>query len=144
MKLNRNTKKIKTASFGNIQSKSRVEKFFSNQKVIAFLALAFLIFLSFPLAKSQSRRLVADKEIKEMRLKIAEFEKENEELMELVDYISSPQAAENQGRMSLNLKKPGEAVIIIDRAEAQDLETESSEKKDESNSWKLWWSYFFK
>lgn len=143
MNLNRNTKKIKTASFGNEQTKSRLEKFFSNQKVIAFFALAFLIFLSFPLAKSYSRRMVAEKEIEEMRAKIDQFKTENKELLDLVDYISSPEAAEVQGRQSLNLKKPGEAVIVIDRGEENQEEKEFSEKAAELNPWKLWWSYFF-
>lgn len=144
MNLKRKTKKVKTASFGNHESRNVIERFFSDQKVIAFLALSFLILLSFPLAKTHSRRMMAEREIREMRSKIAEFENENKELTELIDYISSPQAAESQGRLSLNLKKPGEAVVVIERDGVSNEEQEELESASEQSPWKLWWSYFFK
>lgn len=118
-------------------------RFFSSQKFIAFLALGFLILLAFPLAKSYSRRLVAEKEIEEMRLKIAEYEKNNQELHEFLDYLSSPQAAEDQARSSLNLKKPGEAVVIIQKDELEPIENSNLTLTASSSALKLWWNYFF-
>lgn len=118
-------------------------RFFSSQKFIAFLALVFLVFLAFPLAKSYSRRLVAEKEIEAMRLKIAEYEKNNQELHEFLDYLSSPQAAEDQARSSLNLKKPGEAVVIIEKKEVEPIGTSNASQSASSSALKLWWDYFF-
>lgn len=118
-------------------------RFFSSQKFIAFLALVFLIFLAFPLAKSYSRRLVAEKEIEAMRLKIAEYEKNNQDLHDFLDYLSSPQAAEDQARSSLNLKRPGEAVVIIEKKEAEPIGTYNSNQSASSSALKLWWNYFF-
>ncbi|MBN2854034.1 septum formation initiator family protein [Patescibacteria group bacterium] len=118
-------------------------RFFSSQKFIAFLALVFLILLAFPLAKSYSRRLVAEKEIEAMRLKIAEYEKNNQELKEFLDYLSSPQAAEDQARSSLNLKKPGEAVVIIQKEEISPVENSNQISTASSSALKLWWNYFF-
>ena len=118
-------------------------RFFSSQKFIAFLALIFLILLAFPLAKSYSRRLVAEKEIEAMRLKISEYEKDNQELHEFLDYLSSPQAAEDQARSSLNLKKPGEAVVIIQKEEVELLENSNENSSASSSALKLWWNYFF-
>ena len=143
MILDKQTKKTKVTPFNTHEPKNVIERFFSNQKVIAVLALAFLIFLLFPLTKSYSRRLVAEKEIKEMKSRIAKFENDNKELVELLDYLSSPQAAEDQGRMSLNLKKQGEAMVIIDRKEISELERKILEEESNSNAWKLWWNYFF-
>jgi len=118
-------------------------RFFSSQKFIAFLALVFLILLAFPLAKSYSRRLVAEKEIEAMRLKISEYEKNNQELHEFLDYLASPQAAEDQARSSLNLKKPGEAVVIIQKEEIEQLGNSSLNSSASSSALKLWWNYFF-
>ena len=125
------------------ESQSAWLRFFSSQKFIAFLALVFLILLAFPLAKSYSRRLVAEKEIEAMRLKIAEYEKNNQELHEFLDYLSSPQAAEDQARSSLNLKKPGEAVVIIQKEEIETLTDSHSSQSASSSALKLWWNYFF-
>lgn len=126
------------------EEKSAWLKFFSSQKFIAFLALIFLILLSVPLAKSYSRRLVADKEIEAMREKIAEYEKTNKELQEVLDYISSPQAAEDQARSSLNLKKEGEGVVIIQKIENENNFGSAENSSASSSAFNLWWSYFFK
>ena len=124
-------------------SQSAFLRFFSSQKFIAFLALIFLILLAFPLAKSYSRRLVAEREIEAMRLKIAEYEKNNQELHEFLDYLSSSQAAEDQARSSLNLKMPGEAVVIIQKEEPKTIESPNQNHSASSSALKLWWNYFF-
>lgn len=124
-------------------TKSAWLRFFSSQKFVALLAISFLILLSFPLAKSYSKRLVVEKEIDALRLEIDKYEKSNQELYEILDYISSPQAAEDQGRTAFNLKKDGEGVVLIDRT---DVKSEADLKKEELASlsnWKLWWLYFF-
>ncbi len=126
------------------EDKSAYLKFFSSQKFIAFLALIFLVLLSFPLAKSYSRRLVADKEIEAMRDKIAEYEKTNQELQELLNFTYSEESIEDYARSSLNLKKPDEGVVIIQKnEEVNNLEKEENLSTSSSNL-SLWFSYFFK
>lgn len=118
-------------------------RFFSSQKFVALLAISFLILLSFPLAKSYSKRLVVEKEIDALRLEIDKYEKSNQELYEMLDYISSPQAAEDQGRMTLNLKKDGEGVVLIERSDVKSEEDLKKEELAKFSNWKLWWLYFF-
>lgn len=118
-------------------------RLFSNQKFIALIALGILILLFFPLAKSYSRRLVVEKEIAEMKNKIAEYEKESNELQDFLNYLSSPEAAEEQARLSLNMKKPGEGVVVIEMInKTSDLEDKNTDLKNEKNI-KKWLNYFF-
>ncbi len=118
-------------------------RLFSNQKFIALIALGILILLFFPLAKSYSRRLVVEKEIAEMKNKIAEYEKESNELQDFLNYLSSPEAAEEQARLSLNMKKPGEGVVVIETInKTSDLESKNTDLKNEKNI-KKWLNYFF-
>lgn len=143
MSLKNKIKRSSSSALNIHETQSAWLRFFSSQKFIAFLALIFLILLAFPLAKSYSRRLVAEKEIETMRLKIAEYEKNNQELHEFLDYLSSPQAAEDQARSSLNLKKPGEAVVIIEKQEVEPVGISNTDQSTSSSALKLWWNYFF-
>lgn len=144
MNSNKQMKRTKSINLQNEPANCFWKRVFYSQEFIAIIALGFLILLFFPLAKSYTRRLVAGKEINEMRDKISEVEKVNKELSELIDYSLSLQAAEEHARMSNNLKSNGEGVIIIQK----DLDTKAIEAKEtelkNKSPWKLWWSYFFK
>ncbi len=117
-------------------------RLFSSQRFVAIVALAFLVLLSFPLAKSYSRKVLVDKEIEDMKQQVEKFQNENREMKEMLEYLSSKESAEEQARLNLNLKKPGEAVVIV---ETSNKETENSDViEDEScSNLKKWWRYFF-
>ncbi len=144
MNSNKQMKRTKSINLQTEAANSFWKKVFYSQEFIAVIALTFLILILFPLAKSYSRRLVADKEISEMRDKIIEVEKVNKELAELIEYSQSLQAAEEHARMSSNLKNNGEGVIIIQKNLENDAATEEDVELENSNHFKLWWSYFFK
>ncbi len=131
------------SGYDNYEKQNFFIRLLSNQKFIAFIAFVFLVSLAFPLAKSYSKRMVAEKEIDEMRNRIAKFEKDNQELNELLEYLSSPQAAEEKGRLSLNLKKPGEGVIVIDKEDYEINASSNRQHDDKAKGVKLWWAYFF-
>lgn len=119
-------------------------RLFSNQKIVALLILSFTILLLFPLAKSYSQRKVIEKEINELKAESEKYQQGNEELNEFLSYINSNQAVEEQARTSLNLKKSGEGVIIIEELseEEKDAIVKQNEENQKSNFQK-WFSYFF-
>lgn len=117
-------------------------RLFSSQRFVAIVALAFLVLLSFPLAKSYSRRVLVDKEIADMKNKVSEFEQENKEMKELLEYLSSKESAEEQARLNLNLKKPGEAVVIVEPLITSE-ENSIKEEEEPCSNFKKWWRYFF-
>ena len=118
-------------------------RLFRSQRFIAIIALLLLVLIIFPLARAYSRRLVVEKEISDMKSQIAEFEKENQELKEFFSYLSSPASVEEQARLNLNLKKPGEAVIVVEKSEIALGQEKIAEENASSSNFKKWWKYFF-
>jgi len=135
---------FKAAPLGIHEQKSYLARLVSSQRFIAIIALAFLVLLAFPLARSYSRKMVVEKEIADMQAQIAEFEKENEEMKEFLTYLSSEQSAEEQARLNLNLKKPGEAVVIVETAKDNEDSQGENAETESSSGWEKWWNYFFK
>ncbi|MDA3802391.1 MAG: septum formation initiator family protein [Patescibacteria group bacterium] len=119
-------------------------RLFSNQKIVALLILAVIILLLFPLAKSYSQRKIIEKEISQLQEEIDKYEQDNEELKEFLSYIDSNQAVEKQARTSLNLKKTGEGVIVIEEPGYEE-EKEMVEKlrQSQEGNFKKWLRYFF-
>ncbi|PIR12715.1 hypothetical protein COV49_04510 [Candidatus Falkowbacteria bacterium CG11_big_fil_rev_8_21_14_0_20_39_10] len=117
-----------------------------NPKFLAFLGLLIIVLISIPLAKKVSKRYVIDEEIKGLETEIQELGEKNKDLKEFITYLESDQFLEEQARLNLNLKKPGEEVVVIQEnldqgAEAENLAL-SEGKKNRSNPEK-WLAYFF-
>jgi len=120
-------------------------RLFSNQKTVALLILGATILLLFPLAKSYSQRKVIELEIYKMQEKIDEYEKNNEELQDLLSYInSSDDSIEEQARANLNMKKAGEGVIVIEELSEEEKQLKQREEfENKKSNFKKWLNYFF-
>lgn len=114
----------------------------SSQRFVAIVALAFLVLMSFPLAKSYSRKVLVDKEIATMQSQVEKFQHENKEMKEMLEYLSSKESAEAQARLNLNLKKPGEAVVVVEPI-IKDEENIRLAEEEACSNLKKWWQYFF-
>jgi len=133
---------LKAAPLGIHEPENFFIRLFSSQRFLALVALAFLVLLSFPLVKAYSRKVLVDKEISDMKDKVEKFERENKEMKELLEYLSSKESAEEQARLNLNLKKPGEAVVIVEPL-IKNEESVALEKEEACSNFKKWWRYFF-
>ena len=118
-------------------------RLFSSQRFLAILALGFLIMILFPLAKTYTQKKILETEINEVQREIASFEKNNQELREMIDYLQSEQSLEEQARLNLNLKKPGEQVIVIDNSQKLASLAVEATPLDSSSNFNKWWRYFF-
>jgi cell division protein FtsB len=114
-----------------------------SQRFLAIIALAFLLLISFPLARTYSRRLVVEKEISDMKSQIAEFQKNNQEMQEFLGYLATPASVEEQARLNYNLKKPGEGVVVIEKPELASGQTVAGTSQASSSNFAKWWRYFF-
>ena len=79
-------------------------------------------------------------------------------MADLMDYFKKESYLEKEARLKLNLRKPGEKVVIISDDQSQDIDInqesiqenidsnssniDSLQQKQESNFWK-WWEHFF-
>jgi len=139
-------KKIKPRSFiaGSESELHGLSRYFSGQRFLLLIVLLFLAAISWPLIKTYSQRRLVEKEITDIQARISEFEDKGQELQALADYLSSGQSLEEQARLNLNLKKPGEAVIIFDnnQKELASLNTPATTTV-KINNFRKWWLYFF-
>lgn len=118
-------------------------RFFSSQRFLALIGLVFLLLIVLPLAKVHTQKRLVEREIADVQAQIAEYEQKNQELEQMITYLQSDQSLEEQARVNLNLKKPGESVVVIERAaSATAVSVENKNAIPESNLAK-WRHYFF-
>lgn len=118
-------------------------RLFSSQRFLAIVGLVFLLLIVFPLAKTYTQRRLVEQEIEDVQKEIREFESSNKELKEMITYLESDQSLEEQARLNLNLKKPGEKVIVIDSSKIVSSTEDINKTTVSGNNFDKWWSYFF-
>ncbi|MFA5359645.1 MAG: septum formation initiator family protein [Patescibacteria group bacterium] len=97
----------------NRRKNNYFEKIFFNQKFLALLGLIIIILISFPFVKNTLKQYRINKEIGELKQEISDLQNKNVDLKNFVSYLESDQFAEEQARLNLGLKKPGEEVMVI-------------------------------
>ncbi len=115
----------------------------ASQRFLAIIGLVFLVAITLPLARTYNQRRLVEKEIAEVEAQIQQFEEQTGQLGELLGYLQSEQSLEEQARQSLNLKKPGEVVVVIENQNAA-LEAAAVNKAGSDDLGLVkWWRYFF-
>lgn len=119
-------------------------RFLSSQRFLAIIGLVFLILIALPLARTYSQKKVLEKELTDLRLEIDRYEKESSDLEEVIKYLNSDQSLESQARLNLNLKKPEETVVVIEKNNNQETQSELElNRLEKKNNLQNWWQYFF-
>ena len=90
-----------------------ISRLFFNHKFLALLGLSLIILISIPLAKNISQRYRVNREIRELEKEINQLENKNIDFKKFITYLESNQFIEEQARLKLGLKKPGEEVAVI-------------------------------
>lgn len=103
----------------NRRKNNYFEKIFFNQKFLSLLGLAAIILISFPLAKNTLKQYRINQEISGLKKEISGLQNKNADLKNFVAYLESDQFAEEQARLNLGLKKPGEELTVIKPAAGQ-------------------------
>ena len=115
----------------------------SSQRFLAIIGLIFLLIIIIPLAKTFSQRRLIEKEIEDVKQEISDYESKNQELQEIITYLESDQSLEEQARLNLNLKKPGETVIVVEEDKNLKKELNLPENSQATSHFSKWWQYFF-
>jgi len=90
-------------------------------------------------------RYQVKKDLDRLDTEIANFNKQKEDLNNLLDYYKNESNLENEARVRLNLKKEGENVVIILPTATSTESDKISSQRDIENmpNYKQWWYYFF-
>ncbi len=140
--------KIKPRSFA-VGNTRKEENFFYrlivNQRFLAMIGLIILVLITLPLAKNYSQKKIIEQELADLEANISKFENEAVELQEMIKYLESEQSLETQARLNLNLKRPEEDVIVIEKNIASNTSNGlATDTEDEQNNLYKWLDYFLK
>ncbi|MFH0857422.1 MAG: septum formation initiator family protein [Candidatus Magasanikbacteria bacterium] len=125
------------------QEPTRLRMFFSSRLfVILFFGLSLVLVCGF--MRSYYRDYKVKEEIRQLETQIDALSKQKLESMEILQYVMSDDYVEEKARTELNLKKPGEGVMIVEDTETK---TPSTSEEDEASGRILknplkWWYYF--
>lgn len=112
--------------------------------------IALLVFVigwaGFSLYKVWVKKMDIDAEIEALRRKSQSLEEENKRLTENIEYLKTNDFLEREARENLNLQKPGEKAIIINR-KGDAIAREVAEGNDSGGNelmpfWRRWFQYF--
>lgn len=128
---------------GSPKSNNFFYRFFSSQRVLAIIGLVFLLLIIFPLAKIYTQKHLVEQEINDVKKEIDNFESTNQDLKEMISYLESDQSLEEQARINLNLKRPGEKVIVIETPKISTTSDDVNKNTISESNFTKWWDYFF-
>ena len=132
----------------NIAQKSRLKDIIT--KVITYLLIIYTFVM---LGRSIYLNYELKKQAEDIKSEIASVENKNKNLENLILYYKSDSFREVEARKKLDLKKPGEKVVILPVKEKRDfideMKTQGSNlvenvKSEKQSNYSLWWRYFVK
>ncbi|MBI4128037.1 MAG: septum formation initiator family protein [Parcubacteria group bacterium] len=122
----------------------------SLSKITTIVGVVLTVLFTVGVIQEAVRRERIDREINRREQEIAKLTQENDDLARLTEYFKTDDAKEREARRQLNVKRPGERVIVLPEIEPTTLgvttETSGGEKPSETDELpplKAWWDYFF-
>lgn len=119
------------AKLGKNKKSFSIKRFFASLFLIIF-CLAAVVFLGVTNWKINERRTKLTARLNDLKAQVQALEKKNKQLKENASYIQSEDYLEQVAREKLDMKKPGEEVMVIQKES-------SSPETPESNDKKTWW-----
>ncbi|MDP3900304.1 MAG: septum formation initiator family protein [bacterium] len=137
-----------------VREENPIKSFFSKSKLFPVIGLILVILIGYPLAKKVKQRYLLNQEIAQLQEESDKLSKKNKELENIIDYLGSEGFIESQARLNLDLKKPGESVVVIKDELAERTNEENKSiyvidgldkelPKAELSNPRQWWQYFF-
>lgn len=124
------------------KEKSTLKRFFGSRWFLV-TAFAVAVLVAFGYARAYYQDYKIRQEIDSLQEQVKKLEHKKIESMEILKYVASDAFVEEKARTELNLKKPGENVLIIKKqAEAENTAQNSPVEKTLLNNPIKWWYYF--
>jgi cell division protein FtsB len=136
--------------------KYNFKRIFFNQAFLSLIGLILIVLISFPFAKNAIKQHKINQEIDDYKRQISSLQNKSLDLKKFVSYLESDQFAEEQARLSLNLKKSGEELTVIKSMPGDLASTSGTDQifdipgygkdqpKPEVSNPRKWLNYFFK
>ncbi len=112
----------------------------TSSALVFFVLTALVLLVGISLSKRLYQQHYLNSEISRLQNEIGAVEKQNAEFSELLRYLQTESFTEEEARLKLGLKKPGEEVVVI--TDQDDPASKVDNNVGQSNPLK-WWFYFF-
>lgn len=119
-------------------------------KRVMALNIALFVLVAWGFSGELLRNRDMQTEVDRLQAQADELAAKNSELAELGKRMSDPQELERQARLKLNLRKPGEEVVVIKGVGGADAQATPAAdvvpavKEQPKSNLEKWWHYFFR
>ncbi|PIZ99750.1 MAG: hypothetical protein COX77_00730 [Candidatus Komeilibacteria bacterium CG_4_10_14_0_2_um_filter_37_10] len=122
-------------------------KLFNSKVIIYLLAIIIILFIAVAIKDIYRQRDLRGN-LKNINQQLADLAQEKNDLANLLNYVQSNDFVEEEARTKLNMRKPGEKVIIISNtAQVKELLptplTVIDPSEQDGKNWQRWLDYFF-
>lgn len=112
--------------------------------LVGVVALLILAGLGVAAGKETYRRMLLEREIAAVETELQNLKNQKEELEGKIAYLQDPANVEREAKTRLNLKRPGEEVILVVKKAASANAATFAETPPESFAAgvRAWWNFF--
>lgn len=126
-------------------STSSLRRFFTS-RLFLFIIFAVIALIIFGSIRTYYQDYKVKQEIASLQKEVEQLQKKKFQSMELLEYVTSNAFVEEKARTELNLKKPGEHVLILPNVQ-KDVEVKKNNSQNLESGQNLsnpikWWYYF--
>ncbi len=122
--------------------KSFLKRFFGSRWFLV-TALVVAVLVAFGYARAYYQDYKIRQEIDSLQEQVKKLERKKLESMDILKYVTSDAFVEEKARTELNLKKPGENVLIVkNQAESEETTQKTPVENTLLNNPIKWWYYF--
>jgi len=135
------------------QNSQWFKSFFTSQLLWLVIIVSVIVYLTWPLLNNVQKKSQIDREIAQLQAEMAKEQSQHNEFKKIINYLESDQFAEEQARLNLNLKRPGENVVSLkDDSDQASSGLELTQSNDQpqiappfsvKNRLDKWLDYFF-
>ena len=116
---------------------------FLGSRLFLVVLLLIAVFIALSFARAYYTDYTVRQEISRLEREIDQLETKKIESLEILDYVATDTFVEDTARTELNLKRPGEHVVIVQDLDLGSQGDETTEKDIQGlNNPAKWWYYF--
>ena len=124
------------------ERQSFLKRFFGS-RLFLLIALVCAILIAAGYIRAYYQDYKIRQEINALQDEVKRLEHKKLESMEILKYVTSNAFVEEKARTELNLKKPGENVVVVTNPEIESEKKEvGSVEKSPLSNYSKWWYYF--
>ncbi|MBU0597226.1 septum formation initiator family protein [Patescibacteria group bacterium] len=124
------------------KTKQSMFKSFFGSRLFLLFSLVIMMLVAFGYARGYYQDFKIKEEIRQLEEEVKSLETKKIESLDILQYVTSDDFIEEKARTELNLKKPGEKVVVFDRKDESYEERDNLGEDASIKNPKKWLNYF--